>query len=145
MTRIEFPVKFWQRIRRAWLGDAYMDEFFGTAREQHSEVQATPDRRVPDREGYDRVNDIRLDPDNETKVWEWDVDLDAGEQAEWDAMFAAVTAGGDGSVPSFAAIEAMVSTMSAYRDSTPGTTTPAQMDATLRAIIDYIRYLEARV
>jgi hypothetical protein len=144
MTHLEFPVRYWQRIRRAWLGDAYMDEFFEGADEDHANVIAIPLNRVPDREGVDRVSDIILDPDDDTKVWEFDADLTPQEQADFDAILDRIRAGGDGSMPTEATIDGLISTMKAYRASTPGTPTSTQMDSTIRAIIDYIRYMEAR-
>lgn len=145
MTHIEFPVRLWQRLRLEWLGAEYMAEFFGPAGEQHANVQTVPLNRVPDREGVDRVSDIILDPDDDTKVWEWDIDLTAQEQAAFDAVLDRLRAGGSGSMPTAATIGGLVSTMKAYRNSTPGTTTPAQMDTTIRAIIDYLRYIELRI
>lgn len=144
-TRKEFPIQHWQRIRREWLGDEYVDELF-TVREVLADVTAIPLNRAPDIEGIDRETDYLIDPPgNDAKAWEWTTDLDAGELADWDAMLARIYGGGDGSMPSQATIDGLVSTMKSYRDSAPGTPTDAQQDAAIRAVIDYIRYMERRM
>jgi hypothetical protein len=84
-------------------------------------------------------------PDAQTTRWEWTTDLTVEQEAAWDTMIERMLGGGDGSMPTEAAIDGLISTMAAYKASPPGTPTSTQMDSTIRAIIDYIRYIELRI
>jgi hypothetical protein len=136
VTTIDFPLSAWKTVRREWFGQAYYDEFMAVEEQHELVVTATPANRLPDREGG-----FGVDPDDDTKRWEWDTDLDAGEQAVWDAMMSRLAGGDDSApMPSAAAIDAFQGTMKAFRDRS-GTATNAQRDAAIDALIDGYRYL----
>lgn len=137
MTTKDFPLARRAAVRRAWWGQAYYEEWLSVG-EDHAATTLTPDNRLADRDGGHGI-----DPDPDTKRWEWDIDLTAEEESAWAAMVERIRAGT--ALPSAATINGLISTMRAYRNSTPGTPTRTQMDTTIRAIIDYIRYIEARL
>ena len=123
MTTKDFPRKLSPAIRTAWLGEQY-----GGPDRQPEDV---PDNRAPDRWGA-------TNPDDDTTRLEWDTDLTAQEEADFDDM---VTANGGDSdaVPGAAGAADAVRTMRAFRERT-GAATNAQRDSTIDAIIDYIRF-----
>lgn len=132
MTTRDFPVRIVPQVERAWMGEAFYEAFLA-AGERMAGITETPLFTLPDRRGG-----FGVDPDDHTKRWEWDVDLTTGEAEAFDDILKAHGGDTDG-VPGEAGVAAAIDTMKAFR-TRGGTPTDAQRDATIDAIIDFIRF-----